>query len=406
MGKKKQKVAPVRQMSKHQLSRWEREKRLQRLLYTVGGALGVVLVAVLGFGFFREFVQPPSQVVAQVNDRSFNMDYYVKLYSLRDYMLTLQQSFMQQSQAAASGDAQSSLQQQLQQIQFARALLPQQVLDGMIDDEIIRQGAQSEDVAVTPQEVDDYLVSQFVAPPQEGEEVDPAKQRADFEQTYNSILSAAGIPDAQYREVATAELLKKKLEQKLQDAVPTRGEQVRVQSIQASTEDEANAVKAKLDQGITFDQAAQQVAQELDKNNPPNPSPSPSADASASPSEHTSPTPPPTPPSPSFSDPGWIPRGLLDAKLDEAVFALQPGQVSEAIQQSAGSYVFIKLIERQADRDISADQQSQLKAQVFQIWLDNQQKTAKVERKLDSQKQDWATRQVQKMRTKLGRAAG
>lgn len=399
MSKKKQRPVPARQMSKRQLSRWERDKKLQRMTYIVAAALGLVLVAVLGVGVFREVVQPPRETVAQVNDRSFTMDYYVKLYSLRDYILTIQQSFLQQSQAATPGSNPNNMQQQLQQIQFARAMLPEQVVEEIIDDELIRQGAQAQGITATSQEVDDYLMTQFVAPPKEGEEVDPEKQRSDFQQAYNNVLTATGISDAQYRELATAEVLRKKIDQQLQDALPTKAEQVHVQTIQATTQDEADAVKAKLAEGVPFDQ----IAQQLTKTTAPDASPSPSGDPSANPSADPAPVSPPVQTGPSFNDPGWLPRGVLNAEFDDAAFALQPGQVSDAVTLPSG-FAFIKVIERQDDREISSDQQQQLKGRVFQTWLDNQQKTARIERKLDSQKQSWATRQVQKMRGKIGRA--
>jgi len=68
---------------------------------------------------------------------------------------------------------------------------------------------------------------------------------------------------------------------------------------------------------------------------------------------------------------GWVPRGyLLDAKADEAVFALQAGAYSDVIATDAGFHIF-KALER-GDHPLTPD--ALLTAQEFTIknWLDEQ----------------------------------
>jgi len=72
-------------------------------------------------------------------------------------------------------------------------------------------------------------------------------------------------------------------------------------------------------------------------------------------------------------DLGWLGRGMLVAPVEDAIFALQPGQVSGAVQSQYGWHV-IRLLEREAERvrpladvrtEIEAEIRRQLAAQRF-----------------------------------------
>lgn len=68
---------------------------------------------------------------------------------------------------------------------------------------------------------------------------------------------------------------------------------------------------------------------------------------------------------------GWVPQGyLLDAKADEAVFALQAGGVSGIIATPAGFHIF-KAIDR-AEHPLSPDALLTIQEQTLQTWLANQ----------------------------------
>jgi parvulin-like peptidyl-prolyl isomerase len=65
---------------------------------------------------------------------------------------------------------------------------------------------------------------------------------------------------------------------------------------------------------------------------------------------------------------GWVPKGyLLDAAADEAVFALQAGQVSAIIATDAGFHIF-KAIER-ADHPLSPDALMTVQETALQNWI-------------------------------------
>jgi len=75
---KKRKEKPRREVTKRQLSQWQRHKRRQRIIFGLGTFIIVVALGVVGAGWYISQYQPLRQNVVTVNDTNFNMDYYVK----------------------------------------------------------------------------------------------------------------------------------------------------------------------------------------------------------------------------------------------------------------------------------------------------------------------------------------
>lgn len=74
---------------------------------------------------------------------------------------------------------------------------------------------------------------------------------------------------------------------------------------------------------------------------------------------------------------GWIPRGyLLDAKADEAVFALQVDQYTEVVATDAGYHIF-KVIER-GEHQLSPDAYLMMQEQALQKWLADKRSSSEI----------------------------
>ncbi len=94
MTKKKQQK-PRREVTKRQLSRWQRQKKRQRLI--IGSGIFVVVAAVVTVvaGWYITQYRPLHETVVTVNDTSFNMNYYVNMlkvnytYGLTDDLVRL-----------------------------------------------------------------------------------------------------------------------------------------------------------------------------------------------------------------------------------------------------------------------------------------------------------------------------
>ena len=75
---------------------------------------------------------------------------------------------------------------------------------------------------------------------------------------------------------------------------------------------------------------------------------------------------------------GWFPRGYLsDPAIENAAFALQPGQNSDVIQTQAG-YVILYVVERDPAHLLSPDALLSLQEHAVQNWLTQQRNESKI----------------------------
>jgi len=78
-------------------------------------------------------------------------------------------------------------------------------------------------------------------------------------------------------------------------------------------------------------------------------------------------------------DLGWFPQGyLFQPEVDEAAFALQPGQTSEIIATEIG-YHIIQVIERDSQHVLTPDAKLFLQHQVLDQWLAEKKSVATIE---------------------------
>jgi parvulin-like peptidyl-prolyl isomerase len=78
-----------------------------------------------------------------------------------------------------------------------------------------------------------------------------------------------------------------------------------------------------------------------------------------------------------FGELGWVPRGyLLDAKAEEAAFALQAGTYSDIIPTEAGFHIF-KVVER-GEHPLSPDALLTVQELALRNWVADQRAQSKV----------------------------
>jgi parvulin-like peptidyl-prolyl isomerase len=153
--------------------------------------------------------------------------------------------------------------------------------------------------------------------------------------------SAHGYDDASFKIALKRSAEAAWMRDKIIADVPTTVEQIHLRQILTYNEVDARAALEKLKAGTDFDELAAQY------------DPVTSGEL------------------------GWVPRGyLLDAKVDEAVFALQVGAYSDVIATDAGFHIF-KVIER-GDHPLSPDALLTVQELALKNWVSEQRAKSEI----------------------------
>ncbi|MDP3046299.1 MAG: peptidylprolyl isomerase [Chloroflexota bacterium] len=385
MAKKKARKSPtVVPMTKRQLSRYQKEKRQERLALGFVIVVVLLIVAVIAAGFFQEGIAKPNATVAKVNGTSVTAGAWAKAMVLQSRNLDNQLAYWDNQRLALGGGTDSGqaylqqiIEQQKQQIQQAQQQLIYTVPDQLIANELIRQEAEKRGIAVTPADMDAAVRDMFQPTPRE-----PVTDTASttptptaipanaWEQNYKQYLATLGVSDGEYRQIALLPgLQREKLQVVLSETMATSAEQIRVSHIVTDTEDVAKSILARVQAGEDFATLARDLSGD-------------------------------TATTEIGGDLGWYPREILSGEYgpdaESAAWALQKGQVVTAPVQSYSGYEIIKVTDREANRPLDSDKLAQLQGSVLENWLTAQMASPAVERFTTSDVQLWVQAQVTK----------
>jgi foldase protein PrsA len=363
----KRKVKKDVPLTRKQVSRREKERRQRLILIGIAIAIGCLIAGILGYGAYQELVAKPAAPVARVNGVPIETTDYQKRVLLERMnidagiqMLQVQRSSYDPEEDATMIDF---IDQQISYYYTERNLLDGEgPLDQMIEEELIRQAAAEQGIEVTSEEIDRRIEENFgyygdeptpmpspsasTATITSTSEITPTEEltpmtRAEFEQSYAERIGALeeriGLTDADYRELIRTQLLREKMQEFVGQQVPTTEPQVRARHILVDTEEEANAVLERLQQGEDFATLAMEVSQDTL-----------SAELGG--------------------DLGWFPRGKMDPAFEEVAFSLPVGEISDVVETSYGFHIIL-VEDRDEDRELDADMLEQRKAEAFEAWL-------------------------------------
>jgi parvulin-like peptidyl-prolyl isomerase len=210
----------------------------------------------------------------------------------------------------------------------------QLALDNMIDDMLVMQDAAKQGVTVSDAELDAEL--------QKG--ISSAGGQAKFEEQ----LKREGQTLEEARNTLRTQLVYLKMRDRVVGNLQT-AEQVHARHILVNSQATAQALRAQIQAGADFGQVAQQSSQD-------------------------------TLTRAAGGDLGWFARGTLPAKeVEDAAFALQPGQLSEVIQSAFG-YHLVQVLERDPARKLEGDLFVKVQQQAMENWLNGLRAQAQVQR--------------------------
>src|SRR5579859_410250 len=378
--------------SRRQQSKWQREQHQQRTLYLLIGVLVLVVLAIFGGGVFYDNVVRANEVVAQIGPDS------ITAAQLLDDVRPSVKSVDAQAKTLGGGANSASIAQYIDQ---QKRGLPDQTLTTLIDNHVVQQEAARRGISLSPSDLDDrerQTVADFqsatnatptaaaTATPDSGATPDatsaatpeatvaptadlaaapttptavPTLEGSAYGTALQQLLDRNFLSEAEFRDRLQQSVLAEKLQTAIgEEQVPETQEQIHAREIVVASQDDAVSLMAQLQGGADFAQLAQQS----------------STDATSR---------------VNGGDLGWFAKGgLSDKALEDAAFALQPGQLSDVIQVATGFGV-IQVLERDPARAVPAAQLQTLRQKAYTDWLASRRNSQDVKLQLTQQERDW-----------------
>jgi len=218
------------------------------------------------------------------------------------------------------------------------------VLDALIDRTLITQAAAKDGIVVTPEMVDAKLAELRAA--------------ASDENNYTAWLEANQWTEEEFRQALAAEMVTAQMRDKVTADVPQAVEQVHARYLQVDDAVLAANLLEQIRAGADFGLLAQQYSRDSTT-------------------------------APSGGDLGFFPQGvLLVPEIESVAMSLQPGETSDVITvtEADGSqnYYLVQVIERDAQRPLSAEMRYNLLTQAFDTWLQDQRNQAVITQLVDT----------------------
>jgi foldase protein PrsA len=372
----KRKVKQEVPLTRKQVSRREKERRQRLIMLGIAAAIACLILAILGYGAYQELVAKPAAPVAKVNGVPIQKQTYQKRVLLERMQIDANIQNLQSQRTLYDPEEDafmlSILEQQLSQLMMQRQLLGREdALNSLIDEELIRQAAEQRGIAVSPDEIDRLIEEGFgyyreqptpVPSPSTGAitsttEISPTEERepvtrSQFEESYGEYLSmlqeGTGLSEAEYQDIVESLLLRQKMEESIGEQVSITELQIRARHILLETEDEAESVLERLEQGEDFEALAAELSQ--DNSN-----------------------------AESGGDLGWFTQGQMVDEFDEVAFGLSVGEISDVVETSFGFHIIL-LEERDENRELEPQMLDQRKREAFEVWLTDLRAEADIER--------------------------
>ena len=219
-----------------------------------------------------------------------------------------------------------------------RAALAQvrlQVLNSLIELALIEQAASRMGIAITDDQLNTRVRETIAA--------------GGGDEKFQAWLVESGISLEEFRDQLRAEMLTESVIHQITNAVSDKTEQVHARHILLGSEDKAQEALRRVQAGEDFATVAREMSVD---------------DITRT----------------EGGDLGFFPKGMLSVprEVEDAAFALQPGQVSGVVRSPYGFHI-IQVVERQSDRVLQPDVYQAMKQKSFDEWLQRERATAQVE---------------------------
>ena len=282
----------------------KKERTGRRRTIIIAFIILAIIGIIIGVGHYVINVRPFQHTIIIVGDESVNMREFLKrarLYGLDD---------------------------------------PHAILEVIVEELLIEQGAPRYGIEVTEKDIDEGL--------REGARGESESiTDLEFNEWYRQRLNESGLSDAEYREAIRRSLLRAHLHVYLAKRVPTVTEQVHFHIIMVGTYEEAEEVRARWEAGEDFADLAREV----------------SLDETAK---------------EKGGDVGWIPYGVLEDTYAWVISNLDIGEVSTPIravsadpsaQSEQAPFLLFMVSEKTIAREVDEEYMPVLQIKALDDWL-------------------------------------
>ena len=366
--------------SRRQLSRWRREQRTRRIILWGTACVLAAMAGILGFGYWRENVARAAEPAAAVYGENISVSELLERVRPRARALDAQARFYEQQ-----GITQAATQLNLQ-----RSRVPDQVLDSMIEEKLVRHEDEQRGISISEDEVDARIRKEIAeqealsqprptstptatdaaatgtpvgtpAPTQTATAV-PTLATSEFANAYQAFLERANLTDQYYRDLIRAEVYKDRLKESFAQVLPRAEDQVHARHILVDNDESLQNARQMLSDGVPFDEVARQLSTDTGSRE-------------------------------AGGDLGWFGRGAMNPPFEQAAFSQPIGEIGEPVQSPNGLHI-IQVLEHDSDHPLTQEQIDQRTSQAYQIWYAGLRGSSDIQNQLTPERRAWILRQL------------
>ncbi len=356
------KPSPPKELTRKQLARREKEKRLNRILIWSAVGVAALIILILGYGLLTELVIKPAKPVAKVDGVAITTkEFQTRLYyerllmrnqlqAYQNYLLQIDpndetmQSFYQQVQTTIS-----NLETQLSETMAST--VAKQVLDNMVEERIVQQEAQTRGLTVAEDEVN-LSIEQMLGYDRTITATETttatATPRESFDSLYQkfreNILEESKLSETAYRTMVKTDLLKEQLKKALGADIEQTAEQVEVTFFMVASAEDGRALQERINNGADV----KALVEELNNDD----------------STETA----------GYAFP-WLPVGYIGGQLgptlEQVAFNTPVGKAADPTQGADGRY-YVIYVSGHEERPLSESVLAQNREQKYTAWLSEQ----------------------------------
>ena len=415
MSKREKRLKPERVITKRQLSKWQRQKRTQRIIVAAGAFVVALVLGIVGYGYYNDEVKPFREDAIRVNDTVFNTGYYIETLSIYakgtpswmvSEALDAVVELIQRNELMRQGALELGISVDKQEIRDEleqRELSNNRAHRGMIEAQLLKDKLLEEhfEPQITPT-AEQVKVRAMLLESSEVLEVVKVKlaDGEDFsslakEFTRNSLTKdkagdvgwlPQGIARYQLHSMVFDDFVFKLEPGKLADledidtiknggywlieVTAKEEDMMHVRAILPGNRGEAEEIAGKLEAGDDFAALAEQYSQHPETKD-------------------------------NGGDFGWMPlagSSMMTSIFNEAISELDVGELSEPIfdefQKTRGGCWLVEVLVKKPDRQIESNYRQVLAEQALYDWVEECKRASEVECYLDEQKKLWALSQA------------